>query len=310
MTDISTFLEEKKLEYYTDQEIKLYTTIGIGGRAQTVAVVYEQEDLVSLLRFLDEKRAPFVLLGGGSNVVFPDGLSPLTLIVNRTARMEKLAEKGLVKINSGVTNQAFLSWAGDNDIGGMEFLAGLPGTIGGAAAVNAGAFGVAMDSVLEKADIFSPGSREIKTVGNDYFQFQYRNSIFKLGKEVILSVYLKYKHTPGEEVRETVRAKVKYRMDNHPPYSSATAGCFFKNPVIDHKKVSAGKLIEGSGFKGTVHNRLQVSHLHANFIINRDGCSFEDIAALEKEISQKVRENNGIQLEREVIYITPQGEKY
>jgi UDP-N-acetylmuramate dehydrogenase len=191
----------------------------------------------------------------------------------------------------------------------MDFLAGIPGTVGGAAAVNAGAFGKSISNILERADIFTKEG-QIKTVDNDYFRFTYRNSVFKYGSEVILDVYLKYSDVDSDEIKKKVEANINYRKENHPCSSLRSAGCFFKNPIIKGKKISAGKLIEHAGFKGTSYDTLQVSPLHANFVINKGNAGFDHIKQLEADIAGKVFQEKGIKLEREVIYISPEGKKY
>lgn len=297
-------------EYFFNHDIGPYLTIGIGGKVKTLIVVRRMSHLIELLRFLHTHEYSFIFLGGGSNVVFSDQFTPLPVIVNRTHGIVKLEESRLVKVDSGVSNKDFISWAIENRTDGFDFLAGIPGTVGGAAAVNAGSFGLSISMVLEKADIFTPRTSEIKTVGSDYFRFSYRDSKFKFGDEVILAVYLRYIKAESEEIRKKVTEKIKYRKEKHPPWGVLTAGCFFKNPIIGDEKLSAGKLIEGAGFKGTVHDRLEVSDMHSNFVINRGGSTFDEVCSLEEKIVRTVREEKGITLEREVIYISPEGKKY
>ena len=312
MDKLEHYLEtgDTGVEYFFNQDVGPYLTIGIGGKVKTLVVVHHTPQLIDLLRFLHTNKYSFILLGGGSNVVFPDQFTPLPVIVNRTNGIIKLDELRLVKVDSGVLNKDFISWAIENGTDSFDFLAGIPGTIGGAAAVNAGSFGLSISMVLEKADIFIPRTSEIRTVGSDYFQFSYRNSKFKFGDEVILAVYLRYTDAESDVIRKKVTEKIKYRKEKHPPLGVLTAGCFFKNPIIGNEKLSAGKLIEGAGFKGTVHNRLEVSGMHSNFVINRGGCTFSDICSLEEKIIRAVHEEKGITLEREVIYISPEGKKY
>lgn len=312
MKKLETYLQERKIEYYADHEIKPYLTMGIGGKVQFIIVVNQLSQLKEMLYFMAAGRYPFILLGGGSNVVFSDAFTPLPVIINRTQGIVKCEEAHIVKISSGVWNKDFLTWAIENRVGGMDFLAGIPGVIGGAAAVNAGAFGQSISMVLEKAEIFIPGTGEIKTVAKDYFCFQYRDSVFKYGSEIILEVYLTYTDEDSAEIREKVKTKLRYRNENHPPWNANvhTAGCFFKNPIIHDQKVSAGKMIESAGFKGRTYRQLEVSARHANFIINKGGSSFADIRDLEQQISRTVQEKKGITLEREVIYISPGGKKY
>lgn len=309
---LEEFLENGNFEYYLDTPVEPYVTLGIGGRVKAVVVARRLDALTRLLGFFHRHPAcgPLVVLGGGSNVVFPDRDTPLVVVVNRTSGMEKLPAEGLARIESGVMNHQFLSWAADQGVGGLDFLAGVPGTVGGAAAVNAGSFGKSISMRLQKASIFDFSTGETKTVPDENFQFQYRNSRFKYGRDVILEVFLKYTGEPVEDIRRKVDEKIRYRRENHPPKGILTAGCFFKNPIIDGEKISAGRLIENAGFKGQKFQHLEISPQHANFIINSGGSSFDEIRHLEKKIVQTIKSSKGITLEREVIYISPEGEKY
>lgn len=306
--NLRKFLEEKKIPYHANGSIKPYVTMGIGGNVYLIILPSREVHLKALLKFLHVHQYKYILLGGGSNVIFSDDFSHLIVIINRTAGIAKEGDN-MLKVNSGVSIGHLMNWSIRNNIGGMDFLAGIPGTIGGAAAVNAGAFGKSISSLLEKAEIITPDN-EIKIVDNHYFDFSYRNSRFKYSEEVILNVFLRFTPVPGDQIKEKVAANIKYRQQNHPCSSYRSAGCFFKNPVVNGKKISAGQLIEQSGFKGTTHKTLQVSAAHANFVINSADASFADIRELETKIVNKVYQEKGIQLEREVIYISPNGRKW
>jgi UDP-N-acetylmuramate dehydrogenase len=306
--DVKSFMEKENVQVYLDADVKPYLTMGIGGNVRLIAVVEKEQHLREVVVRLKTNAVPFVVLGGGSNVVFMDEFSPLVVIVNRTAEIVK-TDNRLVKVNSGVYNRDLMAWCIANNAGGIDFMAGIPGTVGGAAAVNAGAFGLSISTLLDKAEIVSlDGS--VKTVGNEYFDFTYRNSKFKYGEEVILSVFLRYTDIESSEVRRMVEERVNYRKANHPCLVNRSAGCFFKNPITDGQKASAGKMIEKAGFKGTGYKRLRVSEEHANFVINANGASFEEVQELENRIVEKVFQQNGVTLEREVIYITPGGKKH
>lgn len=308
MESLARYLQTNNLEHQAHASISPYLTMGIGGDARFVTVAQTYEQLKNLSVYLYKNRHPFVLLGGGSNVIFSQNVSELVVVVNRTSDISK-DDIGRIRVNSGVSIKDLMTWNISNGIGGMDFLAGIPGTVGGAAAVNAGAFGKAIATLLEKAEIVTRDG-EIKTVDNDYFGFVYRNSAFKYGNEVILDVYLNYTETDSRHVNEAVEEKIRYREENHPCSVHRSAGCFFKNPVINGKKNSAGKLIENAGFKGTSFRNLKVSDEHANFIINNGGAGFEDVKSLEDRIIGKIFRDWGIKLEREVIYVSPEGIKY
>jgi UDP-N-acetylmuramate dehydrogenase len=306
--NLRKFLEENKIPYHTNESIKPYVTMGIGGNIYLIVLPFREVHLNTLLKYLHLHQYKYILLGGGSNVIFPDDFSHLIVIINRTTGIFKKGES-ILKVNSGVLISNLMNWSIRNNIGGMDFLAGIPGTIGGAAAVNAGAFGKSISSLLEKAEIITPGN-EIKIVDNHYFDFSYRNSRFKYSDEVIVNVFLRFTPVPGDQIKEKVAANIKYRQQTHPCSGYRSAGCFFKNPVIDGKKISAGQLIEQSGFKGTTHKTLKISAEHANFVINSADASFADIRELETKIVKKIYQDKGIQLEREVIYISPNGRKW
>lgn len=310
---ITRFLEENRIRHYLNASVKDYVTMGVGGDVPVIAVVETDNQLKGLLTHLYDENIRFVLLGGGSNVIFADRfVDPgLTVIVNRCGEIgenEDIDGKPVIRVNSGVMNSALMEWNIKNDIGGLDFLAGVPGTIGGAAAVNAGAFGESISTILKQAEIVDTNGK-VKMVDNDYFEFQYRNSKFKYGDEVIINVFLEYIREPGAEVREKVESRIAYRREKHPCSADRSAGCFFKNPVIEGQKTSAGKLIESTGFKGKDYENLRVAGAHANFVINKGDATFSDIRSLEKEIVSGVAAQQGITLEREVIYITPDGKK-
>ena len=265
MNDLIEFFKKEKIEYHENHSIRKYLTIEVGGSVPLLAVVYNDGDLKKTLLRIHRLDRRFILLGGGSNVVFPDEFKDknLVVVVNRTNEILRESDS-IIRVNSGVMNQDLMEWNVNNNIGGMDFLSGVPGTIGGAAAVNAGAFGNSISSILTKAEIFDKNG-QIKTVDNSYFQFEYRNSIFKYGNEVIINIYMSYVYEDSPSIREKVDSRVNYRIEKHPSSDNKSAGCFFKNPVIDGQKTSAGRLIEQSGFKGTTYEKPQAGRIPFQF---------------------------------------------
>jgi UDP-N-acetylmuramate dehydrogenase len=212
-------------------------------------------------------------------------------------------------VESGVRNQQFLSWCVSKGAGGLEFLSGIPGTLGGAAAVNAGAFGRSMADVLLGADIIDAQGR-VRAVDSGYFGFSYRDSRFKLGREILLSLRLRFSPDAEAVIANKVRKNLEYRLARHPSYRLASAGCFFKNPLLRGMKSSAGKIIEECGLKNMTAGGLSVAAEHGNFFLNRGNASFADLLRLEKEIKAAVAARTGVVLEREVIYVSEDGGKY
>lgn len=310
LQDFYDYVQQHQLSFSRNAAIAPFLTMGIGGTVPLLITITQENHLKNILALLFRAQARFILLGGGSNVVFPDAFvdPDFIVLINRTNHMQKIDQQ-LIQVSSGVLNSQLMAWNIENGIGGMDFLAGIPGTIGGAAAVNGGAFGEAISSLITHAEIFD-AQGHIKTVDNSYFQFQYRDSFFKHNNETIIHLFLAYTPEESATVRQKVTARLLYRKENHPPMNLHSAGCFFKNPIINGQKISAGKIIEQTGLKGQTFNTLRIADAHANFIVNDGTASFADIQQLENHIKHQVLEKQGITLEREVIYISPTGEKY
>ena len=306
--ELLNLLQSEGIPYQVNADIRPYTTIKIGGNVAVAVEVGEERHLRSVVGCLGRLRLPVVLIGGGSNVVFSDGFSPLVVIVNRTRRIE-LCDGRRLRIESGAPIRGLLGWCIKNRIGGLEFLAGIPGSVGGAAAVNAGAFGRSISQVLLEAEVVDV-TGEIKSAGSDEFAFSYRNSRFKTGDRIISAVHLQGKEGDPGEIRAEIRRLILHRKERHPSSNRYTAGCFFKNPTVGDDRISAGKIIADLGYLGKRFKNVGVSSTHGNFLINTGGGTCEDIQALERHLVESVREQTNIGLEREVIYISPDGEKY
>jgi len=307
MTSLLKYLKEKNIPHFKNRDISPYLSMRVGGKVKLIIIVKSYPDLKNLMVRIAEHECPFVLIGGGSNVVFSSKYSPIAVIINRSSEISE-QEENLIRVNSGVLNQQLINWCIRNRFSGLEFLAGIPGTVGGAAAVNAGAFQKSMADVLKKAEILDTRN-QLRVVTPDYFQYSYRNSVFRTGNQTILNLFFRLQPDRPDDIQNRVRANITYRKKNHPPYSQYTAGCFFKNPLVEDQRMSAGKIIEDLDFKGRHFDNLRISDEHANFLINKGQARLEDIKEVESEIVQAVSRGKGIQLEREVIYITAGGEK-
>lgn len=291
----------------TKSQIAQYTTMKMGGEVEEIFFIESHSQLRQILGTLHQAQRHYVVIGGGSNVVFPDCAPRLSVIIMRTSNIRQ--NKSNIEVDAGVTNASLLNWCVSHQRGGLEFLAGIPGTIGGAAAVNAGAFGKSISQWIESARIIDPPKEEINIPATE-FQFTYRNSRFKYGSNIILSIRLRTQQRPSEEIRSEINHHLNYRKQNHPSFALPTAGCFFKNPELDGRRTSAGQLLDQSGLKGESYRGLALSSQHANFLVNGENANQNDLKEFERTIIKKVESQRGIQLEREVIYISPEGEKY
>ena len=294
---------ELGLVCWTDAELAPFLTLRIGGRAGLLAEIQERSIWPEVLSRAAALEIPLVILGGGSNVFFSDGPVQAAVLLDRTSGIE-LLEPGTLRVQSGTRIAELTAWCLRRGIGGLEFLAGIPGTLGGACAVNAGAFGSSMAELVQAVEICDEkGFREL---GRGDCAFSYRASRFKYGSELISSVKLSCHSAPPEETAGLTRKYLDYRRLNHPSYALATAGCYFKNPVNQPGR-SAGCLLEECGLKGRARGNLSLAEKHANFLVNLGGAGSSELLAWEAETVGMVEAETGIRLQREVIYIDSAG---
>lgn len=310
---LAAWLRRQQIQFSENADIAPHLYFRIGGTVSLLVFPASAEERLAVLRELAVAGHPGLVIGGGSNIAFPDGLTRAAVVLAPVAAPPApplaAANGRSLRVDGGMRNQALLSWCAANGAGGLEFLSGIPGTLGGAAAVNAGAFGRSMADVLLGADIVDERG-EARAVDAGYFSFRYRDSRFKLGSEALLALRLEI--TPGDEatIARKIRDNLEYRLKRHPSYRLASAGCFFKNPLSGGVKISAGKLIEECGLKNTLLGDLAVAAEHANFLLNRGSGTFADLQRLEEKIRAAVAARTGIVLEREVIYVSEDGIKY
>ena len=310
---LAGWLQERGISFRADAPIAPHLVFRIGGTVSMLVSCSTPAQLAAVLEKLGAGKLPFLVLGGGSNIAFPDGLTRAVVVLTQPAAgggAPSLAPDGLsLRVDAGMRNQPFLSWCAANGAGGFEFLSGIPGTLGGAAAVNAGAFGRCLADVLLGAETVNAAGKPESVAAGD-FAFSYRSSRFKLGSRTLLSLRLRCDPDDGAAIAQRTRENLEYRLARHPSYRLASAGCFFKNPLAGGVKTSAGKLIESCGLKNTVLGDLAVAAEHANFLLNRGQGTFADLQRLEEKIRTAVAARSGIVLEREVIYVSPDGKKY
>jgi len=310
----AAWLRQQRIPFEEDAPIAPHLYFRIGGTVSLLVPSVTSAQLVAALRKLIADRLPFLVIGGGSNLAFGDGRTRVAVLVvpappAGSEEAVRILGAEILQVGAGMRIQPFLSWCAAGGAGGLEFLSGIPGTLGGAAVVNAGAFGRSLSDVLLGADVLD-AEGQVRAVDPGSFDYRYRDSRFKHGRETLLALRLKF--CPGEEgaIAKKIRENLEYRLKRHPSYRLASAGCFFKNPLVNGAKTSAGKVIEECGLKQTAVGDLAVAQEHGNFLINRGQGTFADLRRLEEKIRETVAARTGIVLEREVIYVSPDGEKY
>ncbi|MBN2086942.1 UDP-N-acetylmuramate dehydrogenase [Candidatus Peregrinibacteria bacterium] len=287
------------MELKVQQNVALsqFTTYRTGGPARFFSGARSWQEILGLREFAKLKGLPYLIIGGGSNVLFADEGYPGLVILNQ---MDKLQINGKnVTANSAVNLSKLVLLCAKHNLGGISGLALVPGSVGGAVYGNAGVPDVYISDVFMHAEILPEKSNKPLIVGPDYCKFAYRTSHFKKTKDIILSATFKLKPTPGAIIKTEINSYIKERTLKQPV--GLTCGSFFKNPG---QFPSAGWLIEQSGCKGMKVGGAQISEKHANWIMNTGKATTSDILSLAKQVYDRVDEKYSINLEPEVQIIT------
>lgn len=271
------------------------TTLSVGGQIERLYLPRSVDDLADIWAQLNaENRRPF-LIGAGSNLLISDeGVASPVVSTRMLTRVT--FEDDVVEAEAGLSLQRLVRMCADRGLSGLEGLVGIPASVGGAVAMNAGGRWGCIGDVVESAEFLLP-SGELVRRSRPNLRFSYRCGPQKKG-EVITRIRLRLRRADADTVWARMRAILRKKVARQ-PLSAKSAGCVFKNP----DGFSAGYLIERVGMKGARVGGAVVSRQHANFILNRGGAKCADVLALMREIVRRVEECFGIRLEPEVIRI-------
>lgn len=294
------------------------TTFRIGGPISFFTEVKNEKDLKKAVRNFLEKEMLFFVLGGGSNILAPDGKFEKA-VIKISGENIKFKERE-VEVFSGTSLTSLVNFYKENNLSGLEWATGIPGTVGGAVRGNAGAFGRSIGDLVESVKVLFVKRKKMEeiTLKPSECYFSYRDSIFKKERSFIIEkVILRFEKADRKEIERKMREYIFYRK-NHQPLNFPSAGSIFKNfrgkvrnenilrkfPQLrdfNRKEViPAGFLIEKSGLKGVKKGDIMISKKHANFIINLGNGKARDVLYLISLIKRKVKENFGIILEEEI----------
>jgi UDP-N-acetylmuramate dehydrogenase len=276
-----------------------YTTFGIGGKTDLFFRAKDPDKLTLAIRAAQKARVPLFLLGGGSNVLVSDSGFRGLVIKNECRGI--LVNREEVTCQSGALLEDVVGQACTHGLSGLEFAAGIPGTVGGAVRGNAGAFGKSVGDPLAKAVILT-AEGDIKEVGKEYFRFGYRDSSLKQTREVLLSATFQLSRCSRVEIEGRMAQNLKKRKESL-PWEEKSAGCFFKNVLLNGQRVSAGLLLDQVGAKKMNRGDAQVFAGHANILINAGDASAADVRGLAAKLQRKIKDKFSIKLEPEVVYI-------
>jgi UDP-N-acetylmuramate dehydrogenase len=274
-----------------------HTSLRIGGPANLFVIPRDLPSLKNILVVLKRKKIPVFVLGGGSNILVRDGgIEGVVISLRSFKKIEILSEDRMnvkVHVEAGTLLQRLVNFSREKGYSGIEGLAGIPGSVGGAICGNAGAFGYEMKDVLISVSITDDKGR-IKSLKKEDIDFGYRRSGIS-SANLLLSAEIILKKDKKELVSAKIEDFLKKKWESQ-PFSEPSAGCVFKNPP----KLSAGKLIDEAGCKGMRIGDAEVSSIHANFFTNKGKAKASDFIRLMENVAQKVKERFGVVLETEI----------
>jgi len=278
-----------------------YTTWRVGGPAEWLAEPTNTDQLSELIAWASQNKIPWRVIGAGSNLLICDeGLPGLTLCLRKFQGMSMDSTTGLVEALAGEPIPTLARRAARAGLHGLEWAVGIPGTVGGAAVMNAGAQGGCTADCLVSVDVLDPNSDGeagmVRTLNKEELDFSYRHSLLQSSELMVISA--RFQLTPGHDPQEL--SKITSGNLNHrtttQPYQWPSCGSVFRNP----EPQKAGQLIEGLGLKGRRIGGAEVSPIHANFIVNTGDASAEDILNLIHLVQEEVHISHGITLHPEV----------
>ncbi len=271
------------------------TSLHVGGAIDWVILPETEEQAAAVVFELDEADIPWRALGSGSNVLADDGDHHYVVLSLKEMRGEVRFDGERVSVSAGYSLPRLCIDAGRRGLSGIEGLGGIPGTVGGALWMNAGAYGHEIGTVTETVRVAREG--RVAEVPGSSVEWNYRHTSFREG-ELLLGATLLLRRDDPEKIGQRMKEAKSKRMQTQ-PHGSRSAGCFFKNPP--GSKVGTGKIIDEMGMKGTRRGGALVSPIHANFIVTEgENAQAADALALAEEIRERVRAEHGIELEYEV----------
>ena len=279
---------------HRDEPIADYTTFKIGGPADVMVLPHTLEELSAVLTVVHSHIVPCTVLGGGSNVLVRDGGIRGLVIVLRDMQERLEVEGTLLRASAGHMMKDVAEYAYEHGLSGLEFACGIPGSLGGAIFMNAGAYGGEMSHVVTRVRAVTPEG-QIKVYEGEALNFAYRHSIFHDNGEIVGEIEMALEPADQADIRAKMDELTEKR-ESKQPLEYASAGSTFKRPVGYY----AGTLIEQTGLKGLSVGDAEVSQKHAGFVINKGNANFKDVHGVISEVQRRVKEEHGVDLETEV----------
>jgi len=277
-----------------NEPLKKHTSFRIGGPAAYFLQPKNMEELIEALKFAKEHKFMYSVMGAGSNLLVLDKGFP-GLVIKIAGGFNAINIRGrTVRVGAGILLPPLLNYLARKGLGGLEFLAGIPGTVGGAVVMNAGAWGKEIGDFVQSVKVLD-NKGKVQIIEGRKMQMGYRRSIFHKAKLIIFEIVLKLRKSRSKMIRNRITEFLKQRRMSQ-PLGIPNAGCVFKNP----KGRFAGKLIEEAGCKEMRVGDAQVSAKHANFIVNLGDAKARDVLKLLTRVQRMVKERFKVRLEPEL----------
>jgi UDP-N-acetylmuramate dehydrogenase len=270
------------------------TSLGIGGTTDLLRIT-EHDSIPALVDLLEHHHVPYKFLGGGSNLLVGDGELPWVILQLAKPDPEIVIEGALAHVDAAADLGRTVTYCAKHDLGGMEGLIGVPGTVGGALRMNAGAYGMQIGSYVREVKLYRAAARKLEILRGAQISFEYRHTSFA-PDDMMLAVTLELPSKPYTEILQGIRICNEKRRSSQ-PLGQKSAGCIFKNPP----GASAGRMIDELGLKGLSVGDARVSDRHANFFVNAGQASASDMLALIADVRGRVEKAYGVKLENEVV---------
>ena len=288
-------LPELGVDHKAGTALSELTSLGIGGTTDLLRI-RRHDAIPDLLNMLDDNHIPHRFLGGGSNLLVADGELPWVVLQLVRPEPDVVLEGTFAQVDAAADLGRTVTYCAKNDLGGMEGLIGVPGTVGGALRMNAGAYGMQIGTYVREVKLYRTAERKIEILKGDQISFEYRHTSFA-PDDMMLAVKLELPSKPFKEILQGIRICNEKRRSSQ-PLGQKSAGCIFKNPP----GASAGRMIDELGLKGLSVGDARVSDRHANFFVNAGSATAADMHALIDDVSERVRKAFDVTLENEVVF--------
>ena len=280
-----------------DEPMKNHTSFKIGGPVDVMIIPSNETELINAVKICRDNSIEFYIIGNGTNLLVKDGGIRFVVIKINEGLNNIEVDGNTIYCQAGALLTAVSRRSMENSLTGIEFANGIPGTIGGAVTMNAGAYGGEMKDIIKRVRVLDKGNNIIEYTNND-MNFRYRGSSVIDKDLIVLSVVLDLKQGDYEDIQATMK-DLTFRRTSKQPLEIPSGGSTFKRP----DGYFAGKLIEDSGLRGLRLGGAQISEKHCGFVVNIDNASFKDVQQLILVVQKTVRDNYGIQLETEIKII-------